>query len=74
VHDFNFINGLATKDGCRHVAADKFLRDTPMQSVQPDSTNPIAIRQSAHGVGTLLIRFVGLLTAAVVVMALIWSS
>jgi hypothetical protein len=45
-----------------------------MQSVQPDSTTPIALRQSAHGVGTLLIRFVGLLTAAVVVMALIWSS
>jgi hypothetical protein len=45
-----------------------------MQSVQPDSTNPIALRQSAHSVGTLLIRFVGLLTAAVVLMALIWSS
>ncbi len=44
------------------------------QSVQPDSTNPIASRQSAHGVGTLVIRFVGLLTAAVVVMALIWSN
>jgi len=45
-----------------------------MQSVQPDSPNPIALRQSAHGVGTLLFRFIGLLTAAVVVMALIWSS
>jgi hypothetical protein len=46
----------------------------PVQSVQPDSTNPTALRQSAHGVGTLVIRFVGLLTAAVVVMALIWSN
>ena len=45
-----------------------------MQSVQPDSTTPIALRQSTHSVGTLLIRFVGLLTAAVVVMALIWSN
>ena len=45
-----------------------------MQSVQPDSTNPIALRRSARNVGTLVIRFVGLLTAAVVVMALIWSN
>ena len=45
-----------------------------MRSVQPESTNPIASRQSAHGVGTLVIRFVGLLAAAVVVMALIWSN
>ena len=45
-----------------------------MQSVQPDSTNPIPLRHSAHGVGTIMVRFVGLLTAAVVVMALIWSS
>ena len=42
-----------------------------MQSVQPDSPNPIALRQSAHGVGTLLFRFVGLLTAAVVVIAVV---
>jgi len=46
----------------------------PVQSVEPESTTPIALRQSAHGVGTLVIRFVGLLTAAVVVMALIWSN
>jgi len=45
-----------------------------MRSVQPESTTPIASRQSAHGVGTLVIRSVGLLTAAVVVMALIWSN
>jgi hypothetical protein len=45
-----------------------------MQGVQPDSTNPITLRRSGHSVGTLVIRFVGLLTAAVVVMALIWSN
>jgi hypothetical protein len=44
-----------------------------MQSVRPDNTDPIPLRQSSHGVGTIMLRFVGLLAAAVVVMALIWS-
>ena len=44
-----------------------------MQSVQPDSTNPIALRQSSHSVGTLMIRFVGLLTITVIAMTLLWS-
>jgi hypothetical protein len=44
-----------------------------MQSVQPDNANPIPLRQSSHGMGTLLIRFVGLLTVAVVLMTLIWN-
>jgi hypothetical protein len=44
-----------------------------MQSVRPDNTDPIPLRQSSQGVGTIMLRFVGLLAAAVVVMALIWS-
>jgi hypothetical protein len=44
-----------------------------MKSLRPDNTNPIPLRTSPHRMGTILIRFVGLLLAAVVVMALIWS-
>ena len=44
-----------------------------MQSVRPDNTDPIPLRQASHSVGTIMLRFVGLLSAAVVVMALIWS-
>ena len=44
-----------------------------MQSVRPEHTDPIPLRSSPHGMGTIIIRFVGLLTAAVVVMALIWN-
>ena len=44
-----------------------------MQSVRPDNTDPIPLRQFTAGMGTIMIRFVGLLTAAVVVMALIWN-
>ena len=44
-----------------------------MESIRPDNTEPLPLRTSPHGVGTLTIRFVGLLIAAIAVMALIWS-
>ncbi len=44
-----------------------------MQSVRPDNGNPIPLRASPHRMGTIVIRFVGLLLAAVVAMALLWS-
>ncbi|RZN13958.1 hypothetical protein CWO90_43870 [Bradyrhizobium sp. Leo121] len=63
-----------------HAATDaaalarRFLGKTAlMQSVRPDNTDPIPLRQSPHSVGTIMLRFVGLLIAATVVMVLIWS-
>jgi hypothetical protein len=44
-----------------------------MQSVQPDNMNSMPIRPSSQRMGTIVIRFVGLLTLAVVAMTLIWS-
>jgi hypothetical protein len=44
-----------------------------MKSVRPDNTDPIPLRNSPHNMGTIMIRFVGLLVAAVVVLALLWS-
>jgi hypothetical protein len=44
-----------------------------MQSLRPDNTDPIPLRTSSPRMGTIMIRFVGLLIVAVVVMALIWS-
>ena len=44
-----------------------------MQSIRPDNTEPIPLRRSQPRVGTIMIRFVGLLFVAVVVLALIWS-
>jgi hypothetical protein len=43
-----------------------------MQNSQPNNTHPL--QHSAHGMGTLMVRFIGLLTVAVVLMTLIWSS
>jgi hypothetical protein len=44
-----------------------------MKSIRPDSANPIPMRTSPHRMGTIMIRFVGLLVVAVVVLALVWS-
>ena len=43
-----------------------------MQNTQANDIHPM--QQSVHGVRTLTIRFVGLLTVAVVLMTLIWNS
>ncbi|HTB03776.1 MAG TPA: hypothetical protein VK804_25170 [Bradyrhizobium sp.] len=43
-----------------------------MKSVQPDNPDPIPL-QNAPRMGILMIRFVGLLIATVVLLALIWS-
>jgi hypothetical protein len=44
-----------------------------MQSIRPDNTDPIPLRTSPHSMGTIMIRFVGLLFVAVVILALAWS-
>ena len=44
-----------------------------MKSIQPDHTDPIPLRPSTPGMGIIMIRFVGLLLVAVVVLALAWS-
>jgi hypothetical protein len=43
-----------------------------MTSVRPDNTDPIPLRAPPPRMGTILIRFVGLLVVAVVVLALAW--
>jgi hypothetical protein len=44
-----------------------------MQTIRPDNPDPIPLRDSPPRMGTIMIRFVGLLLAAIVVLALIWS-
>jgi hypothetical protein len=44
-----------------------------MQSIRPDTTDPIPLRNSTPRMGTIMIRFVGLLVVAVVVLALVWN-
>jgi hypothetical protein len=44
-----------------------------METIRPETTVPIPLRTSPQRMGTIMIRFVGLLVAAIVVLALIWS-
>jgi hypothetical protein len=43
-----------------------------MNSVRPDNSDPIPLQASPHRMGTILIRFVGLLIVAVMILALAW--
>ena len=51
----------------------KTLGFTCMKSVRPDNSDPIPLRRPPQNVGSIMIRFVGLLLAAVLALALIWS-
>jgi hypothetical protein len=44
-----------------------------MQSIRPDNTDPIPLRNAPPRMGVIMIRFVGLLAVAVVILALAWS-
>ena len=44
-----------------------------MKSVRPDHTDSIPMRAETPRMGTIMIRFVGLLVVATVVLALAWS-
>jgi hypothetical protein len=44
-----------------------------MTSIRPDNTDPIPLRASPHRMGTLVIRFFGLLFLTVAVLALLYS-
>jgi hypothetical protein len=44
-----------------------------MQTIRPDNTDPIPLRSSPQRMGTIMIRFVGLLVIAVVILALAWN-
>jgi hypothetical protein len=44
-----------------------------MASIRPDNTDPIPLRASPPRMGTIMVRFVGLLFLAVAALALLYS-
>jgi hypothetical protein len=44
-----------------------------MESIRPENSDPIPLRPPPHRMGTVMIRFVGLLALAIAVLALIYS-
>ena len=44
-----------------------------MKTIRPDNADPIPLRTSPPRMGTIMIRFVGLLVLAIAIMAFVWS-
>ncbi len=44
-----------------------------MESIRPENTDPIPLRASPHRMGTIMVRFVGLLFVVVAILALVYS-
>lgn len=44
-----------------------------MDSIRPETTDPIPLRPAPNQFGTIMLRFVGLLAVAVVVLAFVYS-
>jgi hypothetical protein len=50
-----------------------FFPGIPMKTIRPDNTDPIPLQRSPHRMGTIMLRFAGLLFVAMVVLALAWN-
>ncbi|WP_008544519.1 hypothetical protein [Bradyrhizobium sp. CCGE-LA001] len=44
-----------------------------MESIRPDTSDPIALRPAPNQLGTITLRFVGLLAVAIAVLAFVYS-
>ena len=44
-----------------------------MESIRPDNTDPISLRPAPNQLGTIMLRFVGLLVVAIAVLAFVYS-
>ena len=43
-----------------------------METIRPETTDPIPLRQSPPRIGTIMVRFVGLLLVAIAALMLLW--
>nr|WP_162859508.1 hypothetical protein [Bradyrhizobium symbiodeficiens] len=44
-----------------------------MESIRPDTTDPIPLRPAPNQFGTIMLRFVGLLAVSIAVLAFVYS-
>ncbi|MEW6146453.1 MAG: hypothetical protein ACOY3N_08605 [Bradyrhizobium sp.] len=44
-----------------------------MESIRPDNTDPVALRPAPNQLGTIVLRFIGLLAVAIAVLAFVYS-
>jgi len=44
-----------------------------MESIRPDTTDPIPLRPAPNQFGTIMLRFVGMLAVAIAILAFVYS-
>lgn len=44
-----------------------------MESIRPDTTDPIPLRPAPSQLGTIMLRFAGLLALAIAILAFVYS-
>jgi hypothetical protein len=44
-----------------------------METIRPDNTDPMPLRSTTPRMGTIMIRFVGLLIVAIAILAFVYS-
>ena len=44
-----------------------------MESIRPETTDPIPLRSAQPQIGTIMIRFIGLLAVAIAILAFLYS-
>jgi hypothetical protein len=71
--DLNLAIGRGDQERGREMRGRSVLGHYPMESIRPNNTDPIPVQASQHHVGTILLRFIGILIATIAVMALLWS-
>jgi hypothetical protein len=59
-------NGYAASVNC-------FWGNQSVETIRPNKTDPIPVRSNAPRMGTIILRFVGLLLVAVALLAWAWS-
>jgi hypothetical protein len=59
-------NGYAAPANC-------FWGNRSVETIRPNNTDPIPARSNAPRMGTIILRFVGLLLVAVALLAWAWS-
>jgi hypothetical protein len=62
----------AARDQGQARGLGAILRGFVMKSIRPDTTDPIPVRNVPPRMGSIIVRFVGLLLIAIVALAIVW--
>ncbi len=71
--DLNFIGSTGDEQQAASRGRSRVDGQIEMESIRPENTDPIPLRSSPPRMGTIMIRFVGLLFVVVAILAFVYS-